>query len=454
MASTMTNLDRRGFLKTAVGAALCGKTLHAANIPAESDFTLRISKVTVELAPGKTVKTTGYNGSAPGPLLRLKEGRQVTIQVINETDHPNIVHWHGLQIPSNVDGAMEEGTPMVDAHGSRLYTFTPKPSGTRWYHTHMKAGRDLDRATYSGEFGFLYIDPPSEPGAYDQEHFLAFKEWDAYLSTSMGSDSSMNAAYKYFSINGSALGHGEPIKVKQGERVMLRMLNASATNLRRVAISGHRFQVVAMDGNTLPNPVITDVLEMGPAERIDAIVKMNRPGVWALGATNDHDREQGMGIVVEYAGQTGAPQWLPASDSVWDYRIFGNARSTPNSNARRIPLVFQKKWAGNNWVDFWMINGKSYPKTDPIRVQANQTYRLIFDNKSDEAHPVHLHRHTFELVKVEGTATSGVLKDVVMVGARKQVEVEFKANNPGPTLFHCHQQMHMDFGFMALLQYS
>jgi FtsP/CotA-like multicopper oxidase with cupredoxin domain len=311
----------------------------------------------------------------------------------------------------------------------------------------------LNRATYSGEFGFLYIQPKNEPGAYDQEHFLAFKEWDAYLTAGEG-DNSMNAAYKHCSVNGQALGFGEPIRVKQGDRVVFRMLNASATVLRRVAFAGHRFQVIAMDGNPLPRPVDTEVLEMGPAERIDVVVEMNQPGVWVLGATDDHDRQQGLGIVIEYANHSGEPRWVTPSRAKWDYRIFGTTKQRSETGVNRVPLVFEKKWAGNNWVDYWMINGKSFPKTDPIQVRANETYRLIFDNRSDEAHPVHLHRHTFELVEVEGSPTSGIFKDVVVVNAKQKMEVEFKADNPGPTLFHCHQQMHMDYGFMALLEYS
>ncbi len=119
-----------------------------------------------------------------------------------------------------------------------------------------------------------------------------------------------------------------------------------------------------------------------------------------------------------------------------------------------MPLVFRPKWAGNRWVDHWTINGKEYPKTDPIRVRTNGRYRLIFDNQSDDIHPVHLHRHSFELIKVAGKSTAGVLKDVVAVPARKQVEVEFTASNPGLSLFHCHMQLHMDFGFMALVEYE
>jgi FtsP/CotA-like multicopper oxidase with cupredoxin domain len=441
-------LSRRSFLQLTAAAALRGNT---ANPP---DYTLRIGKLSFEVAAGKFVKTTGFNGSVPGPLLRLKEGQPVSIQVVNELDRQDIVHWHGLHIPSPVDGAMEEGSPMVDVHSSRIYSFTPAPSGTRWYHTHAMAGRDLSRATYSGEFGFLYVEGKAEAGAYDVEKFLAFHEWDGYMTTGAEGDSSMSVAYKHCSVNSHALGFGEPMRVKAGQRVMLRMLNASATVHRRIAFAGHRFHVVAMDGNPLRKPVNTDIPELAPAERIDALVDMNQPGVWVLGATDDHDRQQGLGIVVEYGGQSGTPRWITPSAARWDYRMFGTSGARPASTAKTIPLVFEKKWAGNNWVDHWTINGKSYPKTDPIVITAGETYQLIFDNRSDEAHPVHLHRHTFELVEVEGVPTSGICKDVVVVGAKQKLVAEFMANNPGPTLFHCHQQMHMDYGFMTLLTYS
>ncbi len=345
---------------------------------------------------------------------------------------------------------MEEGTPTVPAHGQRRYSFVAAPAGVRWYHTHMPAGRNLKRGTYTGEFGFLYIEPRSNAGRYDQEIFLALKEWDPYMTTA-GEDEGLDVGYKYFSINDRALGHGEPVRVKEGQRVLFRILNASATMHRRIGLAAHEFQVVSMDGNPVPVQKKTDALELGPAERIDAVVEMTRPGVWVLGDSKDHDREGGMGIVVEYSGQTGAPRWIPPSDR-WDYTGFGTA---PNSteDAERVPLVFEKKFAGSRWVDKWTINGKEYPKTDPIRVQANRRYRLVFDNRSDEAHPVHLHRHSFELAKVGGTATAGILKDVVVVNAMSQVEADFVANNPGLTLFHCHQQMHMDYGFMNLMEY-
>ena len=102
-----------------------------------------------------------------------------------------------------------------------------------------------------------------------------------------------------------------------------------------------------------------------------------------------------------------------------------------------------------------MINGKSYPDTETVTLQQGQRYRLQFINHSTDDHPVHLHRHSFEIRSLPGNPDmNGVIKDVVLVPAQSQVDVEFTADNPGMTLFHCHQQNHMDAGFMMLLRYA
>ncbi len=170
-------MNRREFLRLAGLSALSGTAVFgpscspvanrnvSSSTPASKEigdaahFSLRIAPVKVELSPGQIVKTIGYNGSAPGPLLRVREGQQVTADVHNDSDVPELVHWHGLYVPSEVDGAMEEGTPMVPSGGSRQYSFVAQPSGTRWYHTHAFAGKDLQRSLYSGQFGFFYIEP-------------------------------------------------------------------------------------------------------------------------------------------------------------------------------------------------------------------------------------------------------------------------------------------------------
>ena len=184
------------------------------------------------------------------------------------------------------------------------------------------------------------------------------------------------------------------------------------------------------------------------------MVTMNAPGVWILGELDEQVRKKGMGVVVEYENRSGTPQWVAPRNVSWDYTAFGTAGGESTAPAETVPLVFRRKFAGNNWVDHWTINDKEYPKTDAIRVRNNHRYRLRFDNQSDENHPVHLHRHTFELTQVAGKRTAGVFKDVVVVPRRNIVEVDLLANHPGLTLFHCHQQLHMDYGFMALMRYE
>jgi FtsP/CotA-like multicopper oxidase with cupredoxin domain len=124
-------IDRRLLLKTAAALPFFGTVPLFAwaageNEAVKADYTLRIAPITLELAPGKTISTTGYNGTVPGPVLRLREGRPVTIKVINDAGYPDIVHWHGLYLPAVQDGATEEGSPIIPVGHSQLYSFTPE----------------------------------------------------------------------------------------------------------------------------------------------------------------------------------------------------------------------------------------------------------------------------------------------------------------------------------------
>ena len=478
------NLDRRAILKGAAALPLLkGTTGAIAATGKKADYTLRISPGLVELAPGHIVSTTLYNGQFPGPLLRFKEGERVTVDIHNDTDTPELVHWHGQNIPSEVDGAAEEGTPYIEPHAMRRVSFVPGPSGLRFYHTHVVAGGDLNRGTYTGQAGPVYIEPKHDPGAYDREVFLVMKEFEPTFSR--GGDMAMDflagapvkelqdigkraddqfkgpkgyeVGYDLFSINGKMLGNGEPIRVKQGERVLFHVLNASAGEIRSLAMPGHVFRIVALDGNPVPTPADVPVLWLGTAERISAIVEMNHPGVWVMGDLSDDDRGHGMGIVVEYANAKGKPQWSKPKPYTWDYTIFGRRGAAPSQPDETLEFTIVKHNGAINGFNRWTLNGKSFSMetmTPAYTIHQGRRYRLKFRNASDDVHPLHLHRHSFELAGVGGKPTSGVKKDVVMLGGFQDAAFDFVADNPGKTLFHCHQQLHMDFGFMALFDYA
>jgi FtsP/CotA-like multicopper oxidase with cupredoxin domain len=445
-------MNRRTFLAQA-GATLAGATLGPTLSWPQSpaDIKLEIAPLDLEISPGKVVHTVAYNGIVPGPLIRWPEGKPIVIDVINRSPVPEIVHWHGQFIASEMDGAREQGSPMIPPGAHFRYSFTPRPAGFRWYHTHAFAGHDLKRGTYTGQYGCFYIEPKSDPGAYDQEIFLTLHDWNPYLAA--GGDSSMDAAYDYSTIDGRMLGYADPVKVREGQRALLRVLNASASMIHWLALAGHEMTVVATDGNPVPAATSVAAIRLGPAERVEVLVTMNHPGIWILGETRDQMRKAGMGTVIEYANQQGKPRWIDPPETMWDYRRFANRQATLQHPDQVIPLRFESKFHGQGAVATWTINGKSFPHTDTIMLKAGQRYRLQMVNRSGDDHPLHLHRHTFEVTSINSQPLSGLYKDVVVAPANATVEADFIANNPGATLFHCHNQTHMDFGFMTLLRY-
>ena len=410
----------------------------------------------------------------------MKEGQPTTVTVFNDTDTPEFVHWHGFLIPSDVDGVEDEGTPFVpprqnDKPGSRTYKFTPTPSGSRWYHSHAMSMDDLHKGTYTGQFGFVYIEPASNPGNYDQELFLALRDWEPFFTTQLvdmdemddpnapqpekpavlnTTPNGLEVTSTTYSIHDRALGAGEPIRVRQGQRVLFHFLNASAIENRRISLGGHKFQVIALDGNPVPTPALVETLFLGVGERVCAVVEMNNPGVWILGEPTDLIRNAGLGILVEYANQHQQPQWIKPATLLWDYTQFGKSAAASPSAAQNIDMIFEKVPGGPGKFNTFTVNGKSYPHDNEFILHEGQRYRLTFHNRTDDAHPLHMHRHQWELVDYNGKPTSGLIKDTVVVPFYGRAAVEFTANQPGLTLFHCHMQAHMDYGFKALFRYA
>ena len=481
-------MNRRGLLKLGgialaqAGVARLPIGRHAASLgslPGQAteiaaDYSLRIAPVTVELDRSHILSTIGYNGSAPGPVLRMRAGKRVTVEVINDTDAPEFVHWHGMLIPSEVDGTGEEGSPFVPAHGRRRFELTPGPAGSRWYHSHAMAMDDLHKGPYTGQFGFVHVDDGNDPGRYDQQLFLALRDWEPFFTLTMDDEDDdthhgpflekpatldtdpdgLEVSSVTYSINDKALGAGEPIRVREGQRLLMHFLNASAIENRRIALPGHKMKVIALDGNPVPAPQALDSIFVGAGERVDVLVEMNNPGVWILGSTEKMVRESGLGVVLEYSGQHRQPQWIDPPRVPWDYTIFGTSSSSSPPPQQTIELIFEKIPSGAGKFNLWLINGKPYPHEREFILEPGTRYRLVMRNHTDDAHPMHLHRHLWELAEINGKKTAGVAKDTVVVPYYGRAIVDFTADQPGLTLFHCHIQQHMDYGFKALFRYA
>ena len=470
-------VSRRQFLFA--GAPIATFSLfgsHPIGLPvaATPDIFLRIAPTEIEIASGHSTRTLAYNGSVFGSPIRIAEGRSIQVEILNESDRKEYVHWHGFSLEARLDGTEEEGSLPVPAHSCVRYTLPPQRSGSYYVHSHAMAGHDLSAGTYSGQFNFVYVEPKQDPGRYDREVFLTSHEWeprfvnmvqearsaeemlhlriDAEDEGETG-EGGWDVQYRFASLNGKALGHGDPIRVKHGERVLFHFLNASATESIELALPGHQFLVEKLDGSPVPNPGLVSVLEMGVGERIDAIVEMTAPGIWVPGSTDEDARGKGLGIVLEYAGAHGEPVWAEPAAQAWSYSIFSNEQEL-ECNEERLQFRLARLPLGQDGFERWAIKGDSQDDLDsmPAALKQGKRYRLRIANESGEYHPMHLHRHRFELARINGKPSAGLFKDTVVVSPYGSVEVIVTPQQIGPALFHCHNQMHMDSGLKTLFR--
>ena len=287
-----------------------------------------------------------------------------------------------MLIPPEVDGTEEEGSPLVPPHGRRRFQLTPGPAGSRWYHSHAMAMDDLHKGAYTGQFGFVYVDGGNDPGHYDQELFLALRDWEPFFTGTMDDDdddthdgpllekpATMNTdpdglevSSMTYSINDKALGSGEPIRVREGQRLLIHFLNASAIENRRIALAGHKMRVIALDGNPVPTPQTLDSVFLGAGERIDAVVEMNQPGVWILGATEKDDPRVGTGRgggVRRPASAAAVDR--SAQDALGLHHLREQMRRPAPAPQQTIELIFEKIPGGAGKFNLWLVNGKPYP---------------------------------------------------------------------------------------------
>jgi FtsP/CotA-like multicopper oxidase with cupredoxin domain len=161
-------------------------------------------------------------------------------------------------------------------------------------------------------------------------------------------------------------------------------------------------------------------------------------------------RRKGLGVVLEYANRSGSPIWTIPPESNWSYLLFGG-QQVSSKPEEEIAMVIDRAHPDKFGMEQWSINGEIYQDGRTThQVKQGRHYRLVLKNQTEEAHPLHLHRSRFQLSHVNRVPTGGILKDAVVLKGYQTVAIDFIADQPGLSLFHCHQQQHMDAGFKSL----
>ncbi|WP_322904143.1 multicopper oxidase family protein [Paenibacillus sp. SGZ-1009] len=246
-------------------------------------FVLTASTFAWGLYPGKVMEGWGFNGTIPGSLIRLNVGDQVDIIVHNQLDEPMTVHWHGLQVPNAMDGVPGMPNPAIQPNGSFHYKFTVTEQmiGTHWYHSHY----DDDFQVDAGMYGAIIVDDPSSntgttTTTTDGQHYDVDKLFMLGATKVDGADPE-NA----FTINGKSYPYTPQMTVQKGQRVLLRLVNASAEDYHAITLDGYTLTIVAEDGQPLPDPQNVSVVSIAPSETLDIAFTANRTGDWWFHST-------------------------------------------------------------------------------------------------------------------------------------------------------------------------
>ncbi|HET9122683.1 MAG TPA: multicopper oxidase family protein [Acidiferrobacteraceae bacterium] len=441
--------------------------------------TLTAAPLRYQPRAGLTVSGLAYNGQVPGPVLEVQEGAQLRVHFRNRSGAPSTIHWHGLVLPNAMDGVPGVTQPAVPDGGDFEYHFRAEPAGTRWYHSHVSP------QLAQGLFGALIIrEAGVRPPAHEVVAVLHdIPDWDSYRAAMAGTSTATaytppgiagamsdmaamsnmggmqmpkmgdEVRYRAHCLNGHA--QARWLAVQEDDAVRLRLINASPTETRYVRLAGHRFSVTHTDGNPLPHAVEVEVLRLGPAERLDALVHVRGPGAFMLAGLTRPGTLGEQGLVLYTPGYARSRPQIPAADlrgvSVFSYRSVGGkgvAVPPASGTVHRTLLLGQRG-------RYWTIDGAIWPHTPRLRPPRGARIRLHWRNHTDMDHPMHLHGHRFELLAINGQwLARPLIKDTVLVPAHGSADWQFVADEySGRWLLHCHNEIHMMDGMSMEVDY-
>lgn len=266
-------------------------------------FELTTYAVQWPILDGVSATAYTYDGTVPGPLIRVTEGDRVRVLVKNKLPEPTTIHWHGVEVPNAMDGVPDMTQAPIQPGETFTYEFVAKPAGTFMYHSHFEG----DIQVGAGLYAPLIIDPKTpESDPPDVDLTLMISEWLVrgdltYAAMPMG-----GMEPNYFTLNGKAFPSTETIHVKVGQRVRLRLMGIGQF-IHPMHLHGFPFKVVATDGHPVPEAVqfTKDTISIAPGERYDIEFTPTEPGMWMLHChilhhtTNDNVEPGGLMLVVE-----------------------------------------------------------------------------------------------------------------------------------------------------------
>lgn len=396
-----------------------------------------------------------YNGTLPGPVIRVAQGQLLRLHLHNQLTQDTILHLHGQPVHQGLDGVADISRPTTASGQEYLYEYDRLQPGTYWFHPHAMHHEQMD----AGLHGVLIVDPQNssnEPPS-DVDQVIVLDDWLAPFG----------GAYNGHLLNGkSSLGQ-TPIAVQQGQHLRLRFVNVAATNNYVVALDGHAMTVTHSDGSRVQDTSV-QALPIGIGERYDVIVDCNNPGTWSLAVASYLNRTTTLVRgVVQYAGQNApvpAASFVPAnlaSGVLLSYAQLASFAPSATTAAPDRLYTANLAMTGGPTGPIWTINGQAWPNVSFWPVTEGDVVQLTMTNLTmgmAHLHPMHLHGHSFRVLGTAGGSAYAPVKDTILIDRMGQPgssrTVQFTADNPGRWLYHCHDLMHMMNGMMTAFEYT
>jgi FtsP/CotA-like multicopper oxidase with cupredoxin domain len=390
-----------------------------------------------------------YDGSAPGPELRVHQGDRVQVTLVNQLPESTTIHWHGVAVPNAMDGVAGLTQDAVPPGQSFTYEFVARDVGTYWYHSHQQTEEQLQR----GLFGALVVEPPRLTEQRDYTVML-------------------------YGEPGHVRVQSPHLDAEAGESVRLRVIDAVAPGMdggpETVLLTGAPFAVAALDGHDLQAPGLLEAtrVPLGMGQRADLVFRMPSDNRVEMRISE----QRGQSTFVQQAIERLSP---PSADS--DMVTIGGGAAPPSVDADQAPLFDALSYGAPTAADVGAVNrsativlgdgpgvrdgrvelvhtlnGRSSPDVPPLEVTEGERVMLHLVNDTDEFHPMHIHGHVFSVVARDGVPAAGspVYLDTVLVGPRETWDVVFVADNPGIWMVHCHVLLHAGMGMSMTLNYA
>lgn len=460
-STAFSPMRRKLLLTGALGTmtAVAGHRVFAA----QSDPTLRYltaGQGVAQLVPAPYPQTAvwGYNGTVPGPELRLRQGERLRVTVENRLDEGTTVHWHGIRLPNAMDGVPHLTQKPIAANGGKfLYEFNVPDAGTYWYHPHQRSFEQVGRGLY----GALIVEE-LEPPQVDRDITWVLDDWrldrDASIRGGFGNymDLSHNGRVgNTVTVNGHI---AETFDVRPGERIRLRLINAANARIFALQFADHQPRIIALDGQPVaPHAPDGGRIVLGPAMRADLILDMTgKPGQRYRVTDSFYRRLEYRLLDLVYATEP-----LRAKPLETEVRLPANPLTEPNvAAAEHHEVLFSGGMMGNmrgmSRGMAWAINGVSQSEHihEPLLVlQRNSSHILRMVNNTAWHHPIHLHGHSFRVISRNSQPTRHrEWLDTALVAPRETTEIAFVADNPGDWMFHCHILEHQAAGMMSSIR--